>query len=104
MLAVLRISGASKKMLSLILIKEGVLLSLIGGLAGNALTALILIPFSDSIKVALKLPVLLPGPAYMIAIFAGSVLTSLIVCGTTSSVCGYMITGKDTGLLFRDGA
>lgn len=103
-LAVLRISGASKKMLSLILIKEGALLSLIGGLAGNALTVLILIPFSDSIKVALKLPVLLPGPVYMIAIFAGSVLTSLIVCGTTSAVCGYKITCKDTGLLFRDGA
>ena len=103
-LAVLRISGASKKMLSGILISESIMLSLIGGLAGNALTALIYYPFSDSLKLSLKLPVLLPNPLYMIFIFAASLLTSLIVCGVTSAVCGYRITGKDTGLLFRDGA
>ncbi|MBP5554810.1 MAG: FtsX-like permease family protein [Lachnospiraceae bacterium] len=103
-LAVLRISGASKKMLSRILIIESIILSLIGGLAGNALTALIFFPFSDSLKLSLNLPVLIPDFSYVIVIFATSILTSIVICAITSTVSGYRITGKDTGLIFRDGA
>ena len=103
-LAVLRISGASKKMICEILISESVLMSLIGGLSGNALAALVIFPFADSLKISLNLPVLLPGSLYITFLFLGTFVTSILVCGITSALCAYRITGKDTGLIFRDGA
>ena len=103
-LAVLRISGASKKMISKVLIGESVFMSLIGGLSGNALAALIIFPFADSFKVSLNLPILLPDSASIACLFVGSFIASLLVCGITSAICAYRITSKDTGLIFRNGA
>ena len=102
--AILRVMGASQKMLSRIMGIEGAILSTAGSALGIVLSLITLYPLSGSIKEALGLPFFSPDViivsllavlAFVLALFAG-VLTALI--------CAKRITDNETGLLLREDA
>ncbi len=103
-LAVLRVIGASKKMLSKVLISEAFLVSLSGGLTGIVLSLIVFLPFADSLKNSLQLPLLLPDGLIIFLISLAAILLVITVGGVASGICALRITGKDTALILREGA
>ena len=100
--AVLRIIGASGKMVSGLLLAESALVSLIGALCGVLAGALLIIPFQGMIRSALNLPYLMPG-AGMLALFgAGAVILSVL----TGALAGYFSARRlghaEAGQLLRE--
>ncbi len=102
-LAVLRVLGASKSLLSKVLMTEASVVSICGTAAGTALSLIVLIPFADSLKNSLQLPMLLPGAGVIILICAAAFLLVNSVGIGVSAICALRITSKDTGLILRDG-
>ena len=101
---VLRVAGASQKMLSRLLLAESGLISLIGALIGAGLAALIILPFLGMIRESLKLPMLLPSVPVILALLAGSIVISTAAGSLTSAVSARKITRTDAGLILREDA
>ena len=99
---VLRVAGASQKMLSRLLLAESGLISLIGALIGAGLAALIILPFLGMIRESLKLPMLLPSVPVILALLAGSIVISTATGSLTSAVSALKITRTDAGLILRE--
>ena len=99
---VLRVAGASQKMLSRLLLAESGLISLIGALIGAGLAALIILPFLGMIRESLKLPMLLPSVPVILALLAGSIVISTAAGSLTSAVSARKITRTDAGLILRE--
>ena len=97
--AILRVIGASRKDLSLIVLLESAALSLAGSMAGVLAGLLAVLPFSGAIEQALQLPFLLPG-AGQIAVTA-AVAGLLLFGAVSSSAAAYRIAGADTGTILR---
>ena len=102
-LALLRIIGGTKKMLAGVLLWETIIISVGGGLLGNALASLVIISFSDILRDVLKVPLLLTNGWIIGIVFLFSVLVSTIVCVLTSVIAANRITSKDTALILREG-
>ena len=102
--AVLRVAGASQKMLSHLLLTESGLISLIGSFSGTLLAALFILPFLGTIRESLGLPMLLPEIPVIILLFIGSVLLSAAAGSLTSALSAGRITRTDTGLILREDA
>lgn len=103
-LAVLRVVGASRSMLSKLLMTEAGIISIVGAVLGVAIAAIVIFPFSNTIKQSLDLPMLLPGAGPTIALLVLSVVLSVIACSMTSAISAKKITKTDTGLILREGA
>ncbi len=101
--AILRVMGASRKMVSGLLRWEAALVSLIGAVAGVAVGALVIFPFSSLIRSRLDLPYLMPGIGTVVGLLAGSVVIAVIAGSLTSAVSAYHISKNDTGLILREG-
>ena len=101
--ALLRVVGSTRKELALLVIGEGVMVSLLGGLFGIALGMAVLLPFSGLLEQTMGLPFLLPSAASMLT----AALLALILCGltgaATSGISAYKIAGADTGTMLRVG-
>ena len=102
--AVLRVMGASRRMVSGLLRWEAALVSLIGAAAGAAAGALVVFPFSGLIRSRLDLPYLMPGIGTVVGLLVGSVVIAVIAGSLTSAVSAYRISKNDTGLILREGA
>lgn len=102
--AVLRVMGASRKMVSRLLLTESALISVIGAAIGLILAALIVFPFSNLISSTLELPYLMPGAGTIAALAAGSLVLSVLAGSLTSAVSAYRISRNDAGLILREGA
>lgn len=57
----MRTVGATKKQVNKLLLKESVMISFVGALAGIIIAAVLIFPFSNAISLATKIPFLLPG-------------------------------------------
>lgn len=100
--AILRIMGASRKMLFKIMGCESLLISTAGAVLGLIIAGLLLLSLSGSLKEMLGLPLLTPGTGTVIVLcicaFAAAVLAGLI----TALVSARRITKSETGLLLRE--
>lgn len=100
--AVLRVMGASQKMLSKIMGTEAAILSAAGAAAGIVLSLIILYPLSGSIKEALGLPFLSPGFITVLMLAIASFVLALLAGMLTALFCARRITNNETGLLLRE--
>ncbi len=101
--AVLRLAGASRGMLSRMVLLESAMCGLLGGLAGTGLAALLLFPFARLIESALKLPYLMPRAGTVLLLAAGTVLLSAAVAALSSVMAAYRLSRVDPGIALREG-
>ena len=103
-LAVYRLLGMSRKMLSGTILKETALCSFIGALCGTALGAIIVFPFTTLIETSLKLPYLTPdaGTIVLYACFA-MMITVFVGCAAGSRTAS-RLSRVDPGTTLREGA
>ena len=100
--AVLRVLGASRKKLSSIVMKEGLMLALCGSVLGTLIGLVIIIPFNGFIENKLNLPFLLPGVGMIITISLLSVFVSALFGALTSAWTAYRISRLETGTILRE--
>ena len=101
--AVLRLVGASRGMLSRMVLLESALCGLLGGLLGVGLAALLLFPFSGLIESTLNLPYLIPDTGKILLLAAGTVLLSVTVAALSSVMAAYRLSRIDPGTALREG-
>lgn len=101
---VLRVMGASQKMLTGLIRTESAVITGIGAVAGTALACVVVFPFSGVIRSELGLPYLLPGAPVIIAIALGAIAASVLAGFITSFITGKRISARETGLALREGA
>ena len=101
--AVLRLAGASRGMLSRMVLAESSLCGLLGGLIGVGIAALLLFPFAQLIESALNLPYLTPKPGTVLLLAAGTVLLSAAVAAFSSVIAAYRLSRVDPGAALREG-
>ena len=101
--AVLRVVGASRRMLSRMILTESALLSLAGGLLGIALAALTLYPFSGLIESRLNLPFLMPGAGQAALLMAATLILSVLAGGAAAARTAYRLSRVDPGITLREG-
>jgi len=103
-LAVYRLLGMSRKMLSSMIMKESLLCSLTGALCGTALGAALVFPFTTLIEQSLKLPYLTPS-AGIIVLCAGLALAITVISGSAASLrTAQKLSRVDPGTTLREGA
>lgn len=103
-LAVYRLLGMSRKMLSAMILKEAFLCSLFGALCGTLLGAALVFPFTVLIEHSLKLPYLTPG-AGAIALCAVLAVTVTVLSGSAASLrTALKLSRVDPGSTLREGA
>ena len=101
--AVLRLAGASRGMLSRLVLLESSLCGLLGGLVGTGLASLLLFPFAQLIESALNLPYLMPKLGTMLLLAAGTVLLSVTVAAFSSGFAAWRLSRMDPGTALREG-
>jgi putative ABC transport system permease protein len=101
--AVLRLVGASRGMLSRMVLLESSLCGLLGGLTGAGAAALLLFPFAQLIESSLKLPYLMPDAGRVLLLAAGTVLLSVAVAAFSSGIAAYRLSRVDPGTALREG-
>ena len=101
--AVLRLAGASRRMLGHMVLLESSLCGLLGGLFGVGLAALLLFPFAQLIESALNLPYLMPEPGKTLMLAAGTILLSATVAALSSAIAAYRLSRIDPGTALREG-
>ncbi len=101
--AVLRMLGASRRMLSRMVLTESALCGLLGGAAGVGLAALALYPFAQLITNALQLPYLMPDMGKTLLLAAGTMLVSMIAAALASVIAAYRLSRIDPGAALREG-
>lgn len=102
--AILRVIGASQKMLTGLIRTESVIISAGGAVIGTALACLVVFPFSGLIRSQLALPYLLPDVLWICMIAVGSVAASVAAGLLTSAITGRRVSRNETGLVLREGA
>ncbi len=101
--AVLRLVGASRGMLSRLVLLESALCGLLGGLIGVGLAALMVFPFARLIESVLNLPYLLPDTGKVLLLAAGTVCLSALVAALSSVMAAYRLSRVDPGTALREG-
>lgn len=100
--AILRVMGASRKKLALLIMQEVLLAGLLGSAAGTAAGLGIILPFGRLIEEMTGLPFLFPGPG-QIAWFAVIAILAAAAAGAVSAAfSAYRISRIDTGLILRE--
>ena len=102
--AILRVVGASRRMVSRLLLTESALVSVIGSVFGLAVAALVVFPFGRGISTALGLPYLMPGVGTVLFLGLGSLAVAILVGSLTAAVSAYRVSRNDAGLLLREDA
>ena len=102
--AVLRIMGASRKMLFKIIGSEAAIVSAAGAIVGLAIAVLAVLPFSKYIQNALALPFLTPGLPMGVLLGVSGVIISVFSGSLAAFVFSGKITADETGLLLREDA
>lgn len=101
--AVLRLAGASRAMLSGMVLKESLLCSLLGGLLGVGAACAVAFPFAALIEISLDLPYLTP-PFSTVAVLAGIALAATAAVGALSGAgAALRLSRTDPGTVLREG-
>lgn len=103
-LAVYRLVGMSRDMLSGMILKETALCSLAGAACGTVLGAVLIIPFTTLIETSLKLPYLAPA-AGTVVIYAVLAIMVTVVAGCVAGLhTASKLSRVDPGSTLREGA
>ena len=100
----LRLLGMSRGMLSRLVLGEGALCGLLGGLIGIALAAALIFPFTALIEQSLGLPYLSPGAGWVLLLAAGTLLASALAGALASAFAARRLSQADPGTTLREGA
>lgn len=100
--AVLRIMGASRQMLSRLLLTEAGIVSFAGGVSGVALALLMSIPFRVFLRETLNLPYLTPGGGLTALVALGALALSVGAGAGTSAAAAWRIGKSDSSLILRE--
>ena len=103
-LAVYRLLGMSRRMLSSMILKEALLCSLIGALCGVALGAMLIFPFTTLIEHSLKLPYLTPAAGTILLCAALAVAVTVAAGSAASLRTARKLSRVDPGTTLREGA
>ena len=101
--AVLRVIGASRNMLSRLLLTESIAISAIGSVCGAAAAALAILPFSSLISAKLQLPYLMPDAGTIVLFTVGSLLVSILAGSLTAAFSAYRVSRQDAAFTLREG-
>lgn len=101
--AILRTLGATKKRLAGLLLQESLLVSTSGGIAGTALAALAVFPFSVAISQRLGLPYLTPTPVEISLLLLLSLAVAFAVGPIAAAFSAWRIGRADASLTLREG-
>ena len=101
--AVLRLAGASRRMLGRMVLLESALCGMLGGLAGVGMASLVLFPFAGLIESSLGLPYLMPSAGTVMLLGAGTVLLSAAAAVLSSVMAAYRLSRIDPGTALREG-
>lgn len=101
--ASLRAMGASRGILSGIVVKESLLVNLLGGLTGIALTSVILFSFSGLIGQSLGAGFLLPPMGKTILLAAAALLSVLLAASLSAAVTVRKVNKMDASLVLKEG-
>ena len=101
--AVLRLVGASRRMLGSMVLLESSLCGLLGGLLGVGLASAVLFPFAQLIESTLNLPYLMPAGGTVLLLAAGTVLLSMLVAALSSAAAACRLSRVDPGTALREG-
>ena len=102
--AIMRIMGASQKILFKIMSLEALILSGIGGLIGVMIGVIVSVPLSGLVSNLLSLPFLMPNMTGILMIVLGSLLLSVIAALLPAMISANRMTNSETGLLLREDA
>lgn len=102
--AILRVVGASRRMLSDMLLTESAILCCLGAICGVGLAALTAFPFTGLIRSRLGLPYLLPGGGHIALLIAATLLLSVAAGAFSSAVAVRKLNQIDPGFALREGA
>ena len=103
-LAVYRLLGMSRKMLSSMILKEAFLCSLAGALCGVLLGAALVFPFTTLIEQSLKLPYLTPAVGTILLCAALAVAVTVTAGSVASLRTARKLSRVDPGTTLREGA
>ena len=101
--AVLRLVGASRRMLGRMALLESAVCGLAGGAAGTAAAAIGAFSFSALIENSLGLPYLSPGFGTALLLAAGTILLCAAVSALASAFAARRLSRTDPGTALRDG-
>ena len=101
--AVLRLVGASGRMLARIALLESAACGLIGGLTGIVLAAVGVFSFSSLIESSLGLPYLLPDFTTLLILAAGTLVLSAAVSALASAFSAWRLSRVNPGTALREG-
>lgn len=99
--AVLRVTGASRKKLSGIVMSEALMITIAGGAVGAAVGLLTVIPFNGVIEEIMGLPFLLPDVLTAAVLALLAVAVSAAAGAVSASYSAHRISGIDTGVILR---
>ncbi len=102
--AVLRVAGASGKMIVSAVSWEAALIGAAGSLIGLAVSLLLTAPLSESIRNHFSLPFMQPDIGVVVMLSAGAVIMPIIVGVAAAVLSALRITKNETGLLLREDA
>ena len=102
--AVLRVAGASGKMIVSAAAAEAALICAAGAVTGLAVSALLTSPLSESIRHHFSLPFMQPDAVTVAVLSFGAVIMPLAVGVLSALLSALRITGNETGLLLREDA
>ncbi len=100
--AVLRVVGASKRMLTGMLRTESLVIGLVGALSGVIVGGLIVIPFSGIIRSALDMPYLQPSVAAAALTAFSAVVITVVTTGIASALSARRLTENEAALVLRE--
>lgn len=100
--AVLRVLGASRKLLFGVISWEAVMVSLAGGAGGLLLGLLVILSLSGTLQAALNLPMVLPGAGALVLLGLGALAAAALVGLLTATFSAKKIAGSEAGLLLRE--
>ena len=100
--AVLRVMGASRKILFHVMGAEAFIVSMGGAIIGLIISAVVMTGLSDSLQNALGLPFFAPKIGTLIALALGALLLSVSAGLLTALYSAHRITKSETGLLLKE--
>ena len=102
--AVMRVAGASRKMIIYPVAAEAAFISIIGSLSGIMVSLLFVSPLSESIRSRFSLPFLQPDICTFSILVLGALIVPVLIGVLSAVISALRITGNETGLLLREDA
>ncbi len=102
--AVLRVAGASRRILVLTMAAETAIVSIVGAVLGVLVSLLLTSPISEGISSQLSLPCMLPDTVTVILLSVCALAAPLAVSEAAALISALRIVGNETGMLLKEDA